>query len=79
MCDCIKMTNDGLKEHPEWNTQVLVPITFSMKNGGLKADRLAVATEKLDDKKRQKPITLFASYCPFCGEKYPEAEKEEEE
>ena len=29
--------------------------------------RLIVGTVKADDKKRGKPVTLFANFCPFCG------------
>jgi len=71
MCDCIEMTNKDLKEnHPEFNTRVHVPIVFNFKDGVCKESKAMIVTEKLDDKKRIKPIKLFASYCPFCGEKY---------
>lgn len=31
--------------------------------------RLVVATEKIDPKKRARPLTMMASHCPFCGAK----------
>lgn len=72
MCDCIETTNKYLKEnYPELNTQIYVPIAlFRNDSGSPSYHKVVIETEKLDDKKRKKPIVLFASYCPFCGEKY---------
>jgi hypothetical protein len=71
MCNCIEKTNKSLKEHPEWNTTLDIPFTWD-KKGALSADKVTISTMKADDRNRQKPIRLFASYCPFCGEKYKE-------
>ena len=66
-----KETNKSMKEeHPEWNTVLNIPISFNYHTGELHTSRVIVSTMKLDEKKRIKPISLFASYCPFCGEKY---------
>ena len=76
MCDCINLTNATLKEHPEWNTCLDIPFTWD-KTGGINASRTTVSTMKLDEDRRpknKKPIRLFATYCPFCGEKYPTEE-----
>jgi len=62
MCDCIATTNAFLKDR---NTQILVPM--------FGPQRPFVETVKLDDKKRGKPAMMFASNCPFCGEKYPDS------
>jgi hypothetical protein len=62
MCECIKTANKFLAEH---NTKIEMP--------WLGPQRPFVLTMKLDDKKRGKPQMMFASCCPFCGEKYPEA------
>jgi hypothetical protein len=62
MCDCIKSTNEYLAQH---NTKITIP--------WLGTQRPFVQTEKIDGKKRNKPMMLFASYCPFCGEKYEES------
>ena len=71
MCNCIEETNKSLKEeHAEWNTMLNIPISFNYHTGQMHTLKVIISTMKLDDKKRQKPITLFASYCPFCGEKY---------
>lgn len=67
MCNCIETINKDLKEnHPEWNTQIMRP--FIGPNVAF------VEATKLDEKKRVKPKTIFATHCPFCGEKYPEKE-----
>lgn len=64
MCDCIQAANKFLAEH---NTRIELP--------WFGPQRPFVQTMKLDDKKRGKPKMMFASRCPFCGERYPEPEK----
>jgi hypothetical protein len=62
MCDCI----DRIDEHlAQFNTKIELPIwTESGKRTPF------VQTMKKDDKKRGKVRMVFASHCPFCGEKY---------
>lgn len=62
MCDCIDRVNAKLAEH---NTKIVVPMWTA-------SGRLTpfVETRKLDATKRGKAKPLFATYCPFCGEKY---------
>lgn len=62
MCDCIAKANEHLREH---NTKIELPMWSA---SGVLAP--FVQTMKLDEKKRGKPTMIFASYCPFCGEKY---------
>jgi hypothetical protein len=31
---------------------------------------LLIETEKLDDRKRGKAVSMFVTLCPFCGEKW---------
>ena len=63
MCNCINDLNEKLKEK---NTRIYTPISFRPSLNTLGP---LVVTEKVDKKKRSKPLNLFASYCPFCGEK----------
>jgi hypothetical protein len=63
MCDCIKQVNDLLATK---NTRLSQAYNLS----GSKNPLLMIKTEKLDDSKRQKPVKMFASFCPFCGEEY---------
>lgn len=65
MCDCIAKTNVFLAEH---NSRITIPI-FGPKLP-------FVMTEKVDAKKRGKLAFMFASHCPFCGEKFPETKSE---
>jgi hypothetical protein len=58
MCDCIKTTNAHLLQH---NTRIMLPM--------LGPQLPFVETMKVDSKKRGLPVKMFASYCPFCGEK----------
>lgn len=60
MCDCIKTTNALLADH---NAR----ITLSM----IGDQHPFILTEKVNEKQRGKAPLLMASYCPFCGEKYP--------
>lgn len=65
MCGCIEKINERLKE---FNTEINVP--FWSSSGFLAP---FIETRKLDDKKRGKPRAVVASYCPLCGEKYPQS------
>jgi len=59
MCKCI--TNID-KQLAEYNTRILLPMI---------GPRLPfIETMKLNEKKRGKPAKMFATFCPFCGEKY---------
>lgn len=60
MCECILTVNQELAQH---NTRIHMPII------GPKIP--FVETIKVDEKRRGKPVRMFATYCPFCGEKYP--------
>ena len=64
MCECIKRVNEKLAEH---NTRIEVP--------WIGPQLPFVTTIKLDEKKRGKPVRMFATHCPFCGEKYGEEER----
>ena len=64
MCECIARVNKHLAE---FNSVIELPWAGPQ--------RPFVLTMKKDEKKRGKPKMMFASYCPFCGEKYPEPEK----
>lgn len=65
MCDCIKIVNEKLKER---NTELRVPL-FTM--GGANTDRVFVMTDQIETGRgKQKAVSMFASYCPFCGGKY---------
>lgn len=60
MCECLAKVNEELAKH---NTRIEIPwigpqVPF-------------VQTIKRDEKKRGKPVRMFATFCPFCGVKYP--------
>lgn len=61
--DCVERVNALLKEH---NTRLMDVITLA---NGPQPERIALATQKADDKVRKKPALFFASYCPMCGVK----------
>jgi len=69
MCTCIDDAEKQLLESGR-NTKLDIPITFSLTGKGLSANRVTVSTCKRDDKKREKPLRMFAAFCPFCGQAY---------
>ena len=71
MCNCIELSTKALDETGR-NTALNVPISVDFKNGKLCTPRLTVGVVKKDESKREKPTLIFATYCPFCGEKYQE-------
>lgn len=67
-CDCIELANKALE--PE-GTQLLT--MFSLRGGPTCA---VVASEKIPTlRQRVKPKTVIATFCPFCGKKYPDPPK----
>lgn len=63
MCDCIKNVNELLAAH---NAVLVLPM--------FGAQRPFIETTKREGSKRGKPPKMQASFCPFCGEQYPEKE-----
>lgn len=66
MCDCVKNINEKLIEH---NTRISMSFTIT-RDLSTMGSALTVPTEKIDKKNRKKPMTMIASYCPFCGKKW---------
>lgn len=66
MCDCFKQVNEQLEPLGD---ELSVRMMFNFEKASLRFSNAIVATNKKEGK-RGKPTTLFASYCPFCGEKY---------
>ena len=62
MCDCNQQMTSALKEH---NANLDIPMTISGHGS-----KVVIKTRKRDSKKRGSLPLLFATYCPFCGEKY---------
>lgn len=55
---CFKELNKELEQH---NTKLVGNL--------LGIDYVLVETEKIETKKRGRPKSVIASYCPFCGKK----------
>lgn len=62
MCDCITEVDHKLAEK---NTQIAKALVF-----GSSEVRLMIATEVREKKRGARAATLFATYCPFCGNAY---------
>ena len=64
MCDCVKMTNDALKERG-----IRLVQAFILGPGAITAS-LYIDTEKIYRQDRKaKTAKIMVSYCPFCVEK----------
>ena len=63
MCDCIEKVNGLLADR---NTRLKEPIVFGNRPG----PNLMIETEIIEKKRGARVTSMFASYCPFCGEKY---------
>ena len=70
MCNCIEEVNEKIKATGR-NTQLDIPFVWD-KTGRVSEGRVAIKTRKLDDSKREKPLPILPTYCPFCGEAYPD-------
>jgi hypothetical protein len=62
MCNCATKMDAALKAH-----------NYMLCRNLLEGDKAAALVEitKIDRKKRTGSMSLVASYCPFCGKKYP--------
>jgi hypothetical protein len=67
-CKCIEAMNKHLAAK---NTRLAQALTVNATTGSKMemGVRLIVETVKIDEKKRGKPHTALASFCPFCGKK----------
>jgi hypothetical protein len=63
MCDCIKTVGEDLKAY---NAGLVVNM--------IGPPRAIVETYVLKPKRGFRAPKMFASFCPFCGEKYQERE-----
>lgn len=61
-CKCIELL-DAEQKMVASNTRIMT--------GFIGPDRAFIATIKRFDDKRGKPIMVMASFCPFCGVRYP--------
>lgn len=67
-CKCVEAMNKHLAAR---NTRLAQALMVDVTGPG-KAQmqpRLIVETVKVDPKKRGKPHTALATFCPFCGKK----------
>lgn len=73
-CTCMSAINDHLKPH---NTKLAVSFTLTRDLSGMDALPMLMV-EKIDAKKRQRPMNVIPTFCPFCGTKYPRKGEEGE-
>lgn len=68
-CPCAEQVTEALRK--QGHEPVL---SFRLFAGETEA-RAVVATQRADGARARKPLTLVATFCPFCGSKYPEVSK----
>jgi len=68
MCNCVSVINTKM-EAKGLNTVIDVPYQMT-KDLGEAPQRTKVVTAKKCRSVRKRPVDVFASFCPFCGEKY---------
>ena len=66
MCNCVTEINEKLTEAGH-NTRIKTPLILT-KSLDLRGTKLEIVTEKADRNVRKKPVSVFSTYCPFCGE-----------
>lgn len=63
-CDCIETVNVKLKQY---NTQ----LSQAWKMTNSPDEGLMLETEQIETGRgKKKAVSMFLTYCPFCGEKY---------
>lgn len=67
MCDCVEAGNKVLAEK---NTRIIMGDVIDPRKGTI-TSRMLVYTAIIDIKRGRTPLKVFATYCPFCGEKIP--------
>ena len=66
MCDCADKVDGGLAAG---NTRLTRALVFSDK--GEHGPNLLLQTEQIEKGRgKQKAVSMFLNFCPFCGEKY---------
>lgn len=68
-CKCISNLNKSMEEQG-MNSLVSVPLVIDWDKGKCKPPMAIIKTHKDDEKKRGKPATIVATFCPFCGKRY---------
>jgi hypothetical protein len=76
MCDCLRRIDDAMIE--AGNPTRAVPVLF-LDGSGPRASIVSYVPEEAQPRaasgrivRRIKPARFVATYCPWCGEKYPE-------
>lgn len=66
MCKCIEKMDEALAKA---NTRIGLALGINVTSGSKASTftRPMVVTVKVDEKKRGRPKTALASFCPFCG------------
>lgn len=70
MCECLRRSDELLRNDRTSNAILDVAILWDKQTGQLLEPRAKVALLKRDRRIRRELTPLIANYCPFCGKKY---------
>jgi hypothetical protein len=65
-CDCIALTDAAIAEH---NTEMGVDFQIDRQTGRVTTS-IALVTRLIEKKRGARPISILATFCPFCGVRY---------
>ena len=66
MCNCIELTNKALVEH---NTELGLNFQINRETGSI-STTIALSTVLVEQKRGARPVSILATFCPFCAERY---------
>jgi hypothetical protein len=65
-CDCIALTDAELAKH---NTEMGANFQIDRQTGHVTTS-IALVTRLIEKKRGARPISILATFCPFCGVRY---------
>jgi hypothetical protein len=68
-CKCAEMVNDNLRP---MNAALKRGVCFNFSTKQASVSPPEIALRRIDGKNRKPLPPIVATYCPFCGKKYPE-------
>jgi hypothetical protein len=65
-CKCMELVDEKLKEH---NTELGFCWSMDQQTGAV-TTTVRIATNLIEKRRGQKPLTVMPEFCPFCSKRY---------